>query len=99
MDGKILIVLPLEVLPQAAVPRRATQGAEGGNELIASFLADHDPPCGVCACFSTVHAPSDHSGPVPRERAMPWARVRPGSSRVLVAKLATDCEILIAPRR
>ena len=99
MDGKILIVLPLEVLPQAAVPRRATQGAEGGNELIASFLADHDPPCGVCACFSTVHAPSDHSGPDPRERATPWACVSRASSRVLVKKLATDREILLAPRR
>ena len=48
MHGTILIVLPLEVLPQAAVPRRTTQRAKGGDELIASFLADHDPPCGVC---------------------------------------------------
>ena len=42
MDGTILIVLPLEVLPQAAVPRRATQGAEGGNKQIAKFLTDHE---------------------------------------------------------
>ena len=48
MDSTILTILPLEVLPQAAVPRQTTQRAKGGDELIASFLADHDPPCGVC---------------------------------------------------